>query len=119
MGDLHLDVWVWDMTDEVAKIRIDDLRTMMKLKGIPDRISHMFLRWVEFGTHPGEWGIAVLRGDLVNAALLCDSETRDHLVNVVICLHHQAPAMSWGDWDRVEVWTNVRGLHGITHGVSH
>ena len=61
-------------------------------RDIPQGIMDVMLNWGNHGYHPGGFLTAVLKGDLLNAVCLADSETSKHLTPIVKFVYNQMPS---------------------------
>ena len=69
-----------------------DLDADPAYREIPDRIMGGLMRWGDHGRHPGGFLTAVLKGDLLNAVCLADSEVVNHLPAIVRFVYNQMPS---------------------------
>ena len=69
-----------------------DLDADPAYREIPDRSMGGLMRWGDHGRHPGGFLTAVLKGDLLNAVCLADSEVIQHLTAIVKFVYNQMPA---------------------------
>ena len=71
---------------------------------IPEHIKYSLERWRIAGEHPGQFLMAVLRGDLFDAIARADAECEAALGDIVRYVCSQLPSGAWGRDSRLATW---------------
>lgn len=80
---------------------------------VPGYVPGALERYVNQGTDPGDFLIAVLRNDLRESLDRADEHSRTALFSIVEMLWKFAPRECWGSWETVKDWMLSGGLRGI------
>ena len=81
-------------------------------KEIPEHLREGLKRYYFKGVMPGSFLRAVLENDLKGAFSSGDSESLDHLEEIVIFLYNYLPMDSWGSKKIVQDWIKFRKAQG-------
>jgi hypothetical protein len=76
--------------------------------GVPADMVDGWLRYILDYIHPGDFGMAVLRNDLLNAFERADAVNARHMFNTVKFLYNAAPAACWGSQEKIDRWLAKR-----------
>lgn len=79
---------------------------------IPKHCRNGMIRWIMYGTEPGNFLGAVLENDLRRAVERADDINRASLANYVTFLFNYAPLPCWGSPEKVAEWKRLGGLKG-------
>ncbi len=77
---------------------------------IPERMAGGIERYINKGILPGDFLIAVLENDLMNALGKADSENIKNLPAYLTYLYNEAPANCHGSPKAVKAWCKQGGL---------
>lgn len=75
---------------------------------LPDYMRAAARRYLEDGDLPGDFLLAVLRNELVQAVLRADGTNRAVLPVWVRWLYNEIPYNAWGSAERVAAWSLAR-----------
>jgi hypothetical protein len=75
---------------------------------LPEHMQDGARRYVEDGTKPGDFMVAVLSNDLVGALERADPINAARIHDWAIWLKWEAPGNCWGSSEKVAAWINRR-----------
>src|SRR5438552_6074604 len=94
------------MTNKHAEIMhvIATKPTATDYSRLPEHMREGFQRWIEQGIEMGDFGMAVLRGDLFEAFSRADAINTARMRDIVMFLYNDAPHGCYGSPAKVEAW---------------
>jgi hypothetical protein len=72
--------------------------------GLPEHMRQGARDYIELGAKPGDFLIAVLSNDLVDAFDRADSTNIERMRDIVVWLYNEVPSTAWGSRERVKAW---------------
>ena len=82
---------------------------------IPDYMRGGLDSYVRKGIKPGDFLLAVLSNDLIEAVGRADGNNARNLVAYVGFMYNVMPSASWGSPAKVKAWIKQRGLMGESY----
>lgn len=79
---------------------------------IPLRMLPGLERYINHGSTPGHFLVAVLSNNLKEAVWRADSENIKNLPAYISYLYNEAPAGCWGSLEAMNAWIEKGGLEG-------
>jgi len=86
--------------------------TNIDYSGLPDYMRDGIRNYLEHGLRPGDFLLAVLSNDLMEAFVQVDDVNRAAMHDWVRFLYNHAPRNSWGSPDLVDDWVRLGGIKG-------
>lgn len=77
---------------------------------IPERMMPALRHWIDHGIPPGDFLLAVLCNDLMDAIGRADDENRQNLPAYISFLFNEAPSPCWGSPPKVIAWAARFGV---------
>lgn len=71
-------------------------------------------RYIENGTIPGDFLVAIICNNLVDAYGQADDINTERMRDYAVFLYNEAPRGSWGSVQIMKRWNEIGGLKGMT-----
>ena len=97
------------VTTTDIRAELDALVGKMDRRGVPNHLRYGLAGYILWSRPVGGFLTAVLSNDLEGTILRADTDSMVGLRQLVLFLHGEAPATSWGSPEKVERWKGTAG----------
>jgi hypothetical protein len=80
---------------------------------LPEHMRDGFMRWIEYGIEPGDFGMAVICNNLFEAFGRADATNIARMKDIIMFFYNDAPSQCYGSRAKADAWIKIH--HAFDH----